>query len=154
MQYYVCGIGVGINIKLGCRCIIARNAQGSAHNHYFTHLLGDAWLAADGQCNVCQWPNGDQGDFRWSGRYLLDYQVYCMLSHRCNLRLRKLYFAESVAPMDMCCVDGRAHQRLTTPSRYRDICAPCQFEQRQCIACGQVDRDVSTRNALALLELA
>src|SRR5579875_2674281 len=55
-------LGVGVNIELGGWGNVARDAQGSAHNNHFAHLLGNLWDQPDGQGQIGKRPYGDQGE--------------------------------------------------------------------------------------------
>src|SRR5437016_6706455 len=82
VEYYMCRLRIYVNVKLGCRCIIARHAQSPTHNHHFLYLLDNAWFASQSQGNICEWTNRYQRNFLWSIHYLLNNYAYSMLCQR------------------------------------------------------------------------
>src|SRR6266566_2814302 len=99
MKYHVRGMWIRVDIEFCFWRHIPWDTQCSTHNHHFAYVFGNAWFLAQGHRDVSERSNRDENNFSGCSHYFFDYQVYCMLTYRLELWLRKLYTSESIVAM-------------------------------------------------------
>jgi hypothetical protein len=116
------------------------------------YSLSDAWLSTEGEGEVGEWADSNQGDLPWILQDMVDDEFDGVLLDWLYGWLRKFDFTQPVFSVDVGGIEWWAYEWIVTSAGNRNVGAPSECEQGQSISRGLFDSYVAAhgRDSLKL----